>query len=142
MTIYAYLDAPGASLPDRQRALLTAMRAWVAAARSGRCACGEVRAALADVEAGEGARDLGIAMATLDRDALARLRFGDRSASLVTDDEGRLLALFDAARAGQGERVRRMAASLVSEAAVPRLVAAARYVAAHLACGVDLERDR
>ena len=54
MTIYTYLDTRCSTLADRQLALPGAMRGWVAAARTGRCACGEVRAQLARVEAAAG----------------------------------------------------------------------------------------
>lgn len=140
--IYAYLDRTTGALAPPQRALLLAMRAWVAGARTGRCPCAEVGAALATTGADGVARDFGIAMATLDRDAAAPLRFGTRHADRVGDDEARLLALFDAARSGRGERVRRIAAGLVREDAVARLATAVGLVAMHLAQGVFEERDR
>jgi len=53
----------------------------------------------------------------------------------VTDDEARVLALFDAALAGDELVLRRAAHALVRSDAAPTLADAALYVAGHLSQG-------
>ena len=141
--MYRYLDQDTTRLDEPHKFVVAAMRRWVEAARAGRCACASLRPAFARQDATSAMGDFGIAMSTLDREGLAPLRFGGRATSRVTDDEARLLALFEAARAGTSPvRLRRIAATLVADAAADRLAMAMQFVAAHLDSGVIVERDR
>lgn len=119
--MYDYVDRPVASLPDPDSFILSAMRGWVAAARSGRCTCAVLGRGFEARAIPEALKDFAIAMATLDRDGCAKLGFGPVSAPTVTDDEARLLALFAMGRDGSAAQRARAAAVLVEEHAVGRL---------------------
>ncbi len=140
--MYRYLDRGVTELGEPQRFLLAAMRTWVESARGGRCACATLAAGFVHRGIGPAVRDFGIAMAALDRDARGKLRFGCRHAIVVSEDEARLLALFDAGLAGQPDRVRRIAASLVRDDAAATLSTAVEWIAIHLSDGTFMEHDR
>lgn len=138
--MYRFLDRPAACLPEAYRFLLDAMRRWTQAARGGRCPCrallqGFVRRGVPDALG-----DFGIVMATLDADAPAVLRFGLPGATVVTDDEARLLALFAGALEGAAG-LTRIAAAAGGEGAAARLAIAAERVALHLARTIIVEED-
>lgn len=136
--MYQFLDRSVGSLPEPHAFLLSAMRLWVASARTGRCACravlhGFVRRGVPDV-----VQDFAMAMAALDRDGLSRLTFVPDGVT-VGDGEARALAVFDAGAAGASAR--RIAAGLVTEEAVSVLALAAERVMARLTDGIFVERD-
>lgn len=140
--MYRFLDHAIWELDEPYRFLVTSMRLWVQRARAGQCPCAALAAGFAHRRAEGGLRDFTIAMAALDRDALATLSFGARGCLSVREDEARLLALFAAGLGGESERVRRIAATLVAESAVAPLATAVEWVALHLTQGVIEERDR
>lgn len=140
--MYRYLDRHVADLGEPQRFLLAAMRLWVESARAGRCNCAALVTGFAHRGVGAAVRDFGIAMAALDRDGLGKLAFGQRHASRVSEDEARLLTLFDAALAADPPRVRRIAATLVREDATATLATAAEWIALRLSDGNFMEQDQ
>lgn len=131
--MYRYLDRPVPSLDDRERFLLTAMRGWVHAFRAGRCNCQRLQRSFEQRGIPDALSDFGMLMATLNREGLEKLQFGNPCAAIVTSDEARLLSLFDIADAGPLVRLKRVAATLVIDNAVGRLAQAADYVATALA---------
>jgi len=74
-------------------------------------------------------------MATLDRDGLGTMRFAPPEGFGVTDDEARVLVLFDAALSDDATVLRRAANSLVQSSAATIIADAALYVAGHLGQG-------
>ena len=139
--MYRFLDRTAATLPDRYRFLLDAMRLWTQAARAGRCPCRALLQGFVRHGVPDALRDFGAVMATLDAHAPAVLRFGLPGAARVTDDEARLLAMFAAALDGTPAPVRRVAASVGGEPAAARLAIAAERVALHLAGTIITEKD-
>jgi len=140
--MYLYLDRRAADLGEPHLFLLAAMRLWVESARAGRCSCATLVKGFAQRGVDAAVRDFGIAMTALDRDALEKLGFGCRHAMRVSEDEARLLTLFDAALAGDQPRVRRIAATLVREEAAATLATAAEWVALRLSDGSFMEHDQ
>jgi hypothetical protein len=141
-SMYDFLDRQTDALAEPHRFLAAAMRLWVRAAREGQCRCATLADGFARIGAAEALPDFGIAMTTLDRDGAAKLSFGSVEHGIVTDDEARLLTLFDAALAGRPDQVRRLAAVLVSADAVARLATSVELVALRLSDGIFVERDR
>lgn len=131
--MYRYLDRPVASLASQDQFLVLAMRSWVAAARAGRCTCHNLRAGFQRQGIVGATQDFGILMMTLDRDAVGQLTFGACGCATTTSDEARLLALFATAREGPLTRLRRVAATFVTEDAISRLAQATDFVATALA---------
>lgn len=140
--MYAYLDRSVETLDDRAGFLLAVMRMWVHRARAGRCPCAALTPAFKRNGGEPALRDFLIAMATLDRDGTGRLAFSPIDAERVSDDEARLLGMFDAALAGHFGTARRIAAGLVNDEALPRLATAVEWLATHLSNGVYMERDQ
>ena len=122
--MYAYLDRHVRDLDERDLFVLSAMRGWVAAARGGRCVCHALSRGFEARAVPEVLGDFVSAMATLDHNALARLRFAPVAWPKVTDDEARLLALFALDRDGEPERLPSVAAGLVADDAVAPLLGA------------------
>ena len=139
--MYQFLDRKVWQLDEHHRFLLAAMRLWVESARGGRCACTALADGFAARGVGAAIRDFGMATVSLDRDGIDTLRFAPRGAEAAGEDEARLLALFDAGLAGDAPRLRRIAATLVTDEAVARLATAVEWVALHLTNGVIEERD-
>ena len=137
--MYEFLDRSVASLSAADRFLVSAMRAWVSEARSGRCHCSGLVYAFRYHRMEVALADFGTFMTALDSAAIGHLRFGSLDSVRLTDDEARILALFDVARAGPVDRLRRVSASLVNDDAVPRLVQAVDFVALAMA---DLDTGR
>lgn len=130
--MYRYLDRPLAGLAGRDRLLVSAMRFWVRFMAVGRCPCGAVAPAFRNWGIEEALPDFSMAMAALNTDAQATLRFAPPCFDRVCDDEARLLALF--ASAGEERPITvRLAAQLVEDHAVAPLVTAVTRVAAALA---------
>ncbi len=127
--MYRYLDRAIGQLAARERFLLASVRAWVAAARDGRCICSALHHGFRHHGAADALRHFSLAMAALDSEAIAPLRFGSLDFGLVTDDEARILALFDVARAGSMDRLHRVSANLVDDTATLRLAKAVDVVA-------------
>lgn len=131
--MYAYLDRPVRSLADADLFLLSAMRGWVAAARGGRCVCHALAGGFRLRGVSEALEDFATAMALVDRAGLSRLRLAPVIWPKVTDDEAHLLSLFALGRGRDDARIAAMAATLVQEEAVPRLLAAVDTVGTALA---------
>ena len=139
--MYAFLDRQVWQIEEPHRFLLAAMRNWVSAARGGRCPCAAVAEGFVQRGVPLATRDFLMAMAALDRDGLGALRFGARGCACVSEDEARILGLFEAAMAGVPDRTRRIAATLVAEDAAGTLATAAEWVGVHLGGGTFVERD-
>lgn len=139
--MYRFIDRPVATLHEHHRFLLGAVRQWTMAARAGRCRCRRLSFAFAHRGVAAALPHFDIAMATLDREAGVLLRFGALDSAATTDDEARVLALFDAALAGEAARARRIAAALVDTKAATQLTTAAGLVAMHLAQTIITEED-
>lgn len=137
--MYRFIDRPVMALDGHHRFLVAAVRQWTQAARSGRCGCRALMAGFAGWGVMPALSDFGIAMLTLDRDAQRMLRFGAVGAPAVSEDEARVLALFAAAIDGERAQVGRIAAGLVSDDSVQRLVTAVEWVALRLVQGVIAE---
>lgn len=131
--MYRYLDRAIRRLDEPEQFLLVAMRTWVGAARAGRCCCHALHAGFARRGIAEALPDFNMMMATLDQDGFGQIRFGAAGSARVTDDEARMLALFEVAQQGPIARLKRVAAGLVVEDAVARLAQAADFVATAMA---------
>ncbi len=131
--MYAYLDRPLGALSPKERFLIASMRAWVVSARRGSCLCEALTYAFSHNGMGVAFDDFCLIMGTLDSAAIGHLRFGSLDLARVTDDEARILALFEVARAGPLDRLRRVSAGLVQEDAVSSLAQAVDFVAIAMA---------
>jgi hypothetical protein len=126
--MYRFLDRRRDGLARRDLFLLGAMRAWAGAAQRGCCPLDGLTERFDAVGAADAAADFAIAMAALHCDGVVPLGFAFAGYDGITDDEARLLALFDAPDA----LADRMAATLVRQDAAPHLARAAGRVAARL----------
>ena len=126
--MYAYLDRAVGELAEPDIFIVSALRGWVTAARSGRCACAALQHGFRLRGVTEAVRSFAVAMATIDADAIDLLRFAPVCAPHITDDEARLLALFAAGRGETSADLRRLAATMVTEDAVAQLEGAVRLV--------------
>lgn len=136
--MYRFLDRPVVGLDPTHRFLLAAARLWAATGH----ASALVAQTFAQADAIETLGDFAMAMTTIAQDSGWILRLGALDDPRVGDGDARFLALFDAALAGRPADVRRRAAALVEEEAVPRLALAAELVALRLTDGVFVERGR
>ena len=134
--MYAYLDGPVRTLPDDELFLLSAMRGWVTAARGGRCVCHALGSGFRQRGISAALHDFVTAMALVDRAGRSQLRLAPVIWPKVTDDEAHLLALFALGRGRDAARIAALAATLVEEEAVPRLMTAVDTV------GMALAEDR
>lgn len=110
--MYRFLDRPVAELDGTCRLLVWAMRNWVAAAQTGRCACARLRPVFAAAGLEPALRDFAFSMHLFNREGVGQLRFRPPDCHAVCDDEARLLALFAAAIGGVPE-LEHMAMQLV-----------------------------
>ena len=133
--MYRFVDRPLEALAVRDAFLLRAARMWVGATSGRRCPAARLANAFAGAGVADALPDFSMAMAVLNCDGLARLQFGAPCFPQATDDEARLLALFDAAQ-GDEVRSRRMAAAFVRAEAVDHLVVATQRVLIQLAGAV------
>lgn len=131
--MYRYLDRPILELAPGAALLIRTMREWVAATQAGRCPCRTTAHRFGAAGLGGVAPDFGLVMATLNRDSLGSLHFLPPGCARVGEDEARLLTLFDGPVEGDGKTFKRLAAALVDEVAVPRLMRAVAIVAAQIA---------
>ena len=138
--MYRYLDRAIRRLGEPEQFLLIAMRTWVGAARAGRCCCQALHAGFARRGIAEALPDFNMMMVTLDQDGFGHIRFGAAGSARVTDDEARMLALFEVAREGPIARLKRVAAGLVAEDAVGILAQATDFVATAMAAGTTAQR--
>ena len=138
--MYRYLDRAIRRLGEPEQFLLIAMRTWVGAARAGRCCCQALQAGFARRGIAEALPDFNMMMVTLDQDGFGHIRFGAAGSARVTDDEARMLALFEVAREGPIARLKRVAAGLVAEDAVGILAQATDFVATAMATGTTAQR--
>lgn len=126
--MYAYLDRPVRSLSDSDIFLLSAMRGWVTAARAGRCVCQALSGGFRQRGVSEALEDFVTAMALVDRAGRSQLRLAPVIWPKVTDDEAHLLSLFALGRGRDAVRFAALAATLVEDDAVPRLMTAVDVV--------------
>lgn len=131
--MYQFLDRFVTALTEPDRFMLAAIRQWVAAAASGRCACAVLAGGFEHRGVARAARDFAIAMAALHVDGRAKLSLGVPGCATVNDDEARLLAVFATARMGDEAALMRMAGTLVRDEAAVRFATAARMVGHALA---------
>lgn len=139
--MYRFLDRPLNQLDEHLHFLISAMRHWTLITRRGGCACRVLAPAFTWRGVNAALPDFANAMASLDRDGKRWLRFGDAAAPAVSDDEAVLLALIDAAMQGERDAVRRIAATLVTEAALARTIAAVEWVALRFLQAPLAQRD-
>ena len=130
--MYQFLDRQVTALAEPHRFIIVAMRAWVTAARSGACPCAALSEGFAERGVTGALRDFTIAMTTLDHHGTAVFHFGPIACRCVSDDEARLLALFDAAANGGAVQVHRIAAALVKPGATRALATAVDWVMTRL----------
>lgn len=130
--MYAYLDRPVRDLAETDLFLVSAMRGWVAAARSGRCACGALRRGFEARAVADALTNFATAMALVDRHGIGMFRLAPVAGCCVTDDEARLLSLFALARGGDSASLGRAATVIVQKPAVPHLIHAVNFVGAAL----------
>ena len=130
--MYAYLDRPVRSLSDNEVFLLSAMRGWVTAARGGRCVCHALAGGFRQRGVAHALEEFVTAMALVDRAGRSQLRFAPVVWPKVTDDEAHLLSLFALARGRDTPRFTALAATLVEDEAVARLVTAVDHVGSAL----------
>lgn len=128
--MYRYLDRPLEALHPHDRLLVVSMRQWVRAVAVGRCPCTAAQAGFRyeGVEIALG--DFNMAMAVLNGDALATVRFAAPGADQVGEDEARLLAMFATGVDGAASQVQRLAGQLVQQHAIGTLATAIGRVAA------------
>ncbi len=131
--MYRYLDRTLESLDRRDRLLVAAMRYWVRFMTAGRCPRGAVAPAFRNWGIEDALPDFSMAMAALNIDAQAVLRFAPVCFGRVADDEARLLALFASALEDEGQRTRRLSGHLVHPHAVGPLATAVSRVMAAIA---------
>ena len=140
--MYQFLDRAIWEIDEPFRFLLGAARTWVEHGRSGRCSCAALTAGFAARSAPLAVRDFNMAMAVLDNEALGSMRFAPRRTIAIGEDEARLMTLFAAALVADRGQVRRIAATLVEDAAAAPLATAVEWVAQHLRHGVAVEDKR
>ena len=134
--MYVYLDRPVRSLADADLFLLSAMRGWVTAARGGRCVCHALASGFRQRGIFGALEDFVTAMALVDRAGRSQLRLAPVIWPKVTDDEAHLLSLFALGRGRDVARIAALAATLVEDEAVPRLMTAVDTL------GMALAEDR
>lgn len=126
--MYRYLDRAVGQLDPGERLLVWSMRNWVLARSRGRCPCTALGPAFLTWGIGELLSDFNTTMLVLNGESQASLCFGAVCCREVSDDEARLLTLFDAARNGNEPMVRRLADQLVQPQAVWHLATAVERV--------------
>lgn len=131
--MYQFLDRKISELDAPAAFIAGAMRMWVNAVQSGRCPCGMIAAHFAKAGLETVAGDFGMAMFTLNGDGLQQLHLAPPGCLAIRDDEARLLALFTSAIDGDQPMLAQLAATLVHDNAVPRLIQAVSIVAVHIA---------
>jgi hypothetical protein len=139
--VYRFLDRPVRRLDEHHQFLVAAMRVWTLAVRQGRCPCHALADGFSRRDVAGALRDFGMAMTSLDRDAMQTLRFGHVGMPTTSEDEARLLALFASAMEGDAAVTRRIAATLVAPDAVVRLATATEWIALHLIQSTITEND-
>ena len=139
--MYRFLDRPLDQLDEHLHFLVSAMRHWTMVTRGGRCACRALAPAFAWRRVSAALPDFAAAMGAFDREGKRWLRFGAATARAVSDDEAVLLALVDSAMRGERDAARRIAATLVTEPALARTVAAIEWVALRFLQAPLAQRD-
>lgn len=130
--MYRYLDRPLDALHRHDRLLAVSMRYWVRAAAVGRCPCSSIAPAFRYEGAEPALGDFSMAMAVLNMEARAPVRFAAPSTPEVGEDEARMLALFAAGAGDTASLTRRLSSQLVRDKAVPTLTTAVERVGAVL----------
>ncbi|WP_343526202.1 hypothetical protein [Sphingomonas sp.] len=121
---YDYFDRPVVELLQDDVFTLSAVRTWVSAARSGRCAHASLRGGFAARQVDDALFAFLCAMTLVDRHGYGTMRFAPLCYCKVSDDEARILTLFAAART-ESPRLIRIAASLVDDDMAAQLAGAA-----------------
>ncbi|WP_068079997.1 hypothetical protein [Novosphingobium rosa] len=131
--MYQFLDRKLDELDAASLFLLREIREWVSSVQAGRCPCRTTARNFATVGLESIAEDFGMALFTLNSDGLQQLQLAKPGCLAVRDDEARLLALFQSAADGDGYRLQQLAATLVEEPAMARLMQSVSVTAAHIA---------
>jgi len=134
--MYQFLDRKISELDAPAGFVLGAIRMWVSAVQAGRCPCGMIANHFAKAGLHVVASDFGMAMFTLNCDGLQQLHLAHPGCPSIRDDEARLLALFTSAIDGDRPMLAQLAATLVHDNAIPRLIQATSIVAAHVAASL------
>lgn len=127
--MYEFVDRPVSSLNRGGRLLIWAMRHWVSAVSAGRCPCGDVGPIFHKWKLMPGFPHFHILMALLNRNAVARLRFGPVDCERVHEDEALIISLVRAAHEQPLERMQGMASLIVCKGSTPPLLIAAAALA-------------
>ena len=125
--LYDYLDRRVPDLADDDVFTLSAVRTWVFAARSERCAQAMLRSGFTACHVENALLAFLCAMTLLDLHGYGKMRFASVRHPGVSDDEARVLNLFAAARIDDTALIR-IAASLVSDDMAMQLAGAAAKV--------------
>lgn len=124
LPLYRYLDRLVAELSQDDAFTLSAIRVWVAAARSGRCTQAMLRGRFVARHIDTALLAFQCAMTLVDRHGHGTMRFAPPHYHGVGDDEARILTLFGIARV-DGPGLMRIATSLVSDDMASQLAGAA-----------------
>lgn len=137
--MYIYLDQPVGRLGEGERFILWAMRGWSHAIERGLCPPLALCRGFTAVDALTALPDFHIAMALLNRDALAKISVGPMEYEKIMEDEAILLGLWRDIALGDFDHMRATLAFLIEEdvvgaASQAMTTAMAKFVAA----GFDL----
>lgn len=124
LQLYRYLDRLVEELPQDDAFTLYAIRDWVAAIRSGRCAQVTLRGRFVARQIDAALLAFQCAMTLVDRHGHGTMRFAPPYYHGVGDDEARILTLFSVARV-ESASLMRIATSLVSDDMASQLAGAA-----------------
>lgn len=130
--MYRYLDRSVGEIEPVQRLLIWSMRSWVATLASGRCPCTALGPAFRGWGIEEVLSDFNTAMLVLNGEGQASLHFSAICCRQLSDDEARLLTLFDAGAASDAALLQRLSDQLVQPQAIWHLVTAVERVTAML----------
>lgn len=125
MSLYHYLDRKLADLDDDDLFVLMAVRYWVLAARNGHCTQARLRSSFTIRRVDTALLAFLCAMTLLDRHGHGVMRFAPAGCDLLSDDEARVLSLFNAGRSGN-PLLFRLATGLVQDDMAMQLAGAAR----------------
>lgn len=137
--VYDLVDRPVERLSNSGRFLLWAIRGWTQAAERRDCPPRALHRGFALMGAHGVLPDFHIAMALLNRDALAPMTFAPIAGSRIVEDEAVLLALWGDAARWRPERAQDMLTLLVGrDAVVPLATAIGNATRGFAGAGLDL----
>lgn len=113
--MYIYLDQPVGRLANGERFLLWAMRGWSHAMEKGMCPPMALCRGFTSVNALSALPDFHLALALLNRDALAQLRVGPMEYAHILEDEAILLGLWRDIALGDFDHMRETLRFLVDD---------------------------